>query len=86
MKILKENKMYVQKKDLDLIFKTCDVEDIPDNLINEYNKNIVKQDFEFIIFDDIDIIDFINKFWFIIDYKDFADLTYLENTDFYMSD
>lgn len=38
MKIIKENKMYVQKKDLELIFKICDIENIPENLINEYNK------------------------------------------------
>lgn len=86
MKILIENKMYVQKKDLDLIFKTCDVEDIPDNLINEYNKHKEKTDFSFITFFDNNTIDFINDFWFIIDYKDFADLTYLDYTDFYISD
>ena len=86
MKIIKDNKIYLQKKDLELIFKTTNKEEIPNNLIEKYKENSDKKDIEFIIFDNINDIEFINNFWFIIDYKDFVDLTYLENTDFYISD
>jgi len=86
MKIIKDNKIYVQKKDLELIFKKTNKEEIPNNLIKKYKENLDKKDIEFIIFDDINDIEFINDFWFIIDYKDFMDLTYLENTDFYIGD
>lgn len=86
IKIIKDNKFYLQKKDLELIIKIVNKEEIPINLIEKYKESLDKKDLEFIIFDDINDLEFINNFWFIIDYKDFKDLTYLENTAFHISD
>lgn len=73
MKIIIDNKLYIQKKDLELIMKSCDTDKIPNNVIDKYKENVNLNDKSFIVFNDIKDIDFLNGFWFVINYNDFKD-------------
>lgn len=86
MKIITNNKIYIQKKDLKLIFKTTNNEKIPNNIIEKYKENIGINDLDFIFFEDRKEIDFLNSFWFIINYNDIIDFNDLEIIDYYYSD
>lgn len=86
MKIITNNKIYIQKKDLELIFKTTNNEEIPNNIIDKYKENIDMKDLDFIFFEDIKEISFLNSFWFIIDYNDIIDFNELEIIDYYYID
>ena len=85
MKIVTNNGVYVQKKDLELIFKITG-NNIPSVIIEEYRANINNKDMCFIFFKNKDIISFLNKFSFIINLNDFIDLDFGEFTDFYFED
>ena len=52
MKIIVNDKIYIQKKDLELIFKTTNKEEIPDNIIEKYKVNVDAKDIGFIVFKD----------------------------------
>lgn len=82
MKIITDNKIYIQKKDLKLIFNTTNSEKIPNNIIAKYKESTDKKDLDFIVFEDIKEVDFLNGFWFIINYNDIIDFTWLEITDY----
>lgn len=41
MKIITTNRIYIQKKDLELIFKAINNEEIPNNIIDKYKKILV---------------------------------------------
>ena len=69
MKIINNDKIYVQKKDLDLIFKSIDIIQMPSKITEIYKENIDKNDIDFITFTEKNIIDYLNKFWFIINYR-----------------
>lgn len=86
MKIITTNKIYIQKKDLELIFKATNNEKIPNNIIDKYKKNISISDLDFIFFEDKKEIDFLNTFWFIINYNDIIDFNELELSDYYWKD
>lgn len=86
MKIIANNGIYIQKKDLELIFKTTDIEKIPNNISKKYNKNIDIKDLGFIFFEDKEEIDFLNSFWFVINYNDIIDFNDLEIIDYYYRD
>ena len=66
MKIITNNRIYVQKKDLELILKATNNEKIPNNIIERYKEKIDLKDLEFIFFEVREEIDFLNSFWFII--------------------
>lgn len=86
MKIVTNNRIYLQKKDLELIFKSTNHEKIPNNIIEKYKENIDIQDFGFIFFEEKKEIDFLNNFWFIINYNDIIDFNDLELIDYYYRD
>ena len=52
MKIITNDRTYIQKKDLELIFKSTNSEDIPKNILKKYKENIDIQDLDFIFFED----------------------------------
>ena len=85
MKITTNNGLYIQKKDLELIFKaTGDV--VPDNVVKQYKLNCNIKDIDFIFFVTEEEINFLNKFWFVIDYNDIIDFDFIEILDFYDKD
>lgn len=86
MKIIINNKIYIQKKDLELIFKSIDNERIPNNIIKKYKKNINIKDLDFILFEDKKEIDFFNNFWFVLNYNDIIDFDDYEIIDYYYKD
>lgn len=86
MKIITNNRIYVQKKDLELILKATNNEKIPNNIIERYKEKIDLKDLEFIFFEVREEIDFLNSFWFIINYNDIIDFNDLEITDYYYKD
>lgn len=73
MKIIANNRIYIQKKDLELIFKTTDNAKIPNNIIEKYKESIDIQDLDFIFFENIEEINFLNAFWFVVNYEDIID-------------
>ena len=86
MKIIVNDKIYIQKKDLELIFKTTNKEEIPNNIIKKYKENIEIKDISFIAFEDKKEIDFLNEFWFVVNYRDIIDFDQLESVDYYFKD
>ena len=76
MKININNKIYVQKKDIELIIEHISEDKTPKNIVDVYKKDF--KDFDFIEFKEKEDVDFINKFWFIIDYMDFKDFSECE--------
>lgn len=86
MKIITNDRTYIQKKDLELIFKSTNSEEIPKNILKKYKENIDIQDLDFIFFEDKKEIDFLNNFWFVINYNDIIDFSDLELVDYYHRD
>lgn len=86
MKIITSKGIYVQKKDLDLIFNVTDNQEIPNIVIEKYTENANIEDIGFIFFDDKDVIKFLNNFSFIVNFNDFINLNFGEFTDFYFDD
>ena len=86
MKIMVNDKIYIQKKDLELIFKATNNEEIPNNIIEKYKENIDMKDIGFILFADRKEIDFLNNFWFVVNYSDIIDFDELEIIDYYFKD
>lgn len=86
MKIITSNGIYVQKKDIDLIFNVTDNQKIPNIIIEKYTANANIEDIGFIFFDDKDVIKFLNNFSFIVNFNDFINLNFGEFTDFYFDD
>ena len=86
VKIINNDKIYVQKKDLELIFKSTDSIQIPSKIAEIYKENIDKNDIDFITFSEKNIIDYLNKFWFIINYTDYVNISLLESVHFYIED
>ena len=86
MKIITNKGIYIQKKDLELIFSITDKDKIPINIINKFQENVDKKDIDFIFFEDKNEICFLNNFWFVIDYNDIIDFNDLEIIDYYFSD
>jgi len=86
MKIITSKGIYVQKKDLDLIFNVTDNQKIPNIIIEKYSANANIEDIGFIFFDDKDVIKFLNNFSFIVNFNDFINLNFGEFTDFYFDD
>ena len=86
MKIIVNDKIYIQKKDLELIFKTTNKEEIPYNIIEKYKENVDAKDIGFIVFEDKKEIDFLNNFWFVVNYSDIIDFDQLESADYYFED
>ena len=74
MKININNKIYIQKKDIELIIKTINKK-TPKSIIEIYKENINLNELDFIQYYNKEDIDFFNSFWFIIDYNDFKDFT-----------
>lgn len=85
MKIIINNKIYVQKKDLELIIKS-NTTNIPENIINKYNENEKSNDIDFIVFEDEKDINYLNGFWFIINYNDLIDFTDMELREYKSED
>lgn len=86
MKIIINHKIYIQKKDLKLIFKTTHNEKIPNNIINKYKENINIRDLDFIFFEDRSEVAFLNSFWFVINYDDIIDFNKSEIANYYLKD
>ncbi len=86
MKVITNNKIYVQKKDLELIFKIKNKDEVPNSIIEKYKENININDLDFILFESKKEIDFLNSFWFIINYSDIIDFNDLEILDYYGRD
>lgn len=86
MKIIINNKIYVQKKDLELIINSNITNSIPNNIINKYNENEKINDIDFIVFEDDKDIDYLNGFWFIINYNDLIDFTDMELCEYKSED
>jgi len=86
MKIIVNDKFYIQKKDLELIFKITKKDKIENNIIEKYKENIDIKDIGFILFEDKKEIDFLNNFWFVVDYRDIIDFDQLESVDYYFKD
>lgn len=86
MKIVTNNGIYIQKKDLELILSITDHSKIPDTIIQKYKANDDIKDTEFIFFQANDVTNFINNFSFIIDFNDLVDLNWDECADYYIDD
>ena len=86
MKIITNKRIYIQKKDLELIFKTTNSEKIPNNIIKKYKESDDAKDLDFIFFEDVGEIKFLNVFWFVINYNDIIDFNDLELSDYYYRD
>lgn len=86
MKVITNNRIYIQKKDLELIFEITNSEKIPSNIIKKYEENINIKDLDFMSFEDRKEIDFLNSFWFIINYSDIIDFNEIEIIDYYYRD
>ena len=86
MKIIVNDRIYIQKKDLELIFKTTNKEELPNNIIEKYKENIEIKDISFIAFEDKKEIDFLNEFWFVVNYRDIIDFDQLESVAYYFKD
>lgn len=86
MKIIANDRIYIQKKDLELIFKTINKEEMPNNIIEKYKENVDIKDIDFIIFEDKKEVDFLNNFWFVVNYSDIIDFNQLEIIDYYFKD
>ena len=86
MKIITNDGIYVQKKDLDLILKSTDNKKIPTSIVEKYKVSDSNKDDNFIFFKEADEFNFLNNVWFIVDYNDFIDLNFGEFTDFYLED
>lgn len=86
MKIITNNRIYIQKKDLELIFKATNDEKIPINIIKKYKEQLDAKDLDFILFEDLKEIDFLNSFWFIINYHDIIDFNDSEIIDYHYRD
>lgn len=78
MKIHINNIFYIQKKDIELIRQFILPKNISLSIIDKYEISADLNDLDFIQFDNMDDIDFLNRFDFIIDYIDFKDFTGLE--------
>jgi hypothetical protein len=61
MKIITNDRTYIQKKDLELIFKSTNIKEITKNILKKYKENIDIQDLDFIFFEDKKEIDFFMK-------------------------
>lgn len=78
MKIVVDNGIYIQKKDLELIFRTTKDNDILKSILKKYKINVNKRDIDFMFFENEDEISLLNNFWFVINYSDIIDLNDLE--------
>lgn len=86
MKIITNNKIYIQKKDLELIFKLISTEEVPNNIVEKYKQNTNIKDLDFIFFEDKEEIDFLNSFWFVINLYDIIDFNDKELHEYNYSD
>lgn len=86
MKIITKDKFYIQKKDLELIFQTANKKEISNNIIEKYKENENKRDIDFIFFEDGKDANFLNSFWFVINYSDIIDFDDLEFMHYYFED
>jgi len=86
MKIITNNRIYIQKKDLELIFKTTNNKKIPNGIIEKYKESVDIQDLDFMFFEGVEEINFLNVFWFIINYNDIIDFDDEELSDYYYRD
>jgi len=86
MKANVNDKIYIQKKDIELIIKSTNKESIPQNIIDSYEQNQNLKELDFLEFNNKSDIDFLNKFWFIVNYNDFKDFTELEIVNYRMND
>lgn len=73
MKIIASNRIYIQKKDLELIFEITDKDKIPSNIVKKYQQNINIKELDFLYFEENEEVEFINNYWFVINYKDIID-------------
>ena len=86
MKITTNKGIFIQKKDLELIFLITDKDKIPINIINKLHENINMKDLDFMFFEDKNEIFFLNNFWFVINYNDIIDFDESEIIDYYFLD
>lgn len=86
MKINVNDKIYIQKKDIGLIIAYIGEEKIPKSIIEIYKAKTNLNELDFIEFNNQNEIDFLNSFWFIIDYIDFKDFSDFEITDYMRKD
>lgn len=86
MKININDKIYIQKKDIELIIKYINEEKTPKSIIEIYKEKTNLNELDFIEFNSKNEIDFLNSFWFIIDYIDFKDFSDLEIIDYRHND
>lgn len=85
MKIITNNGLYIQKKDLDLIFKSTNHDQIPQSIFEIYKQNDTKDIGFILVKDDFDI-NFLNGFWFVLNYGDVIELNELEIGDYRFQD
>lgn len=86
MKITTNNGIYIQKKDVELIFKSTNNEEIPKNIFEKYKENVDTKDMDFIFFGNGEEIEFLNDFWFVINYNELIDFDEIEVLDYYFKD
>lgn len=86
MKIVTNNGVYLQKKDLELIFETTENNLIPNALIEKYKENMQTRDLDFIFFENKEVINFLNSFSFVINFNDYINLNWSELIDYYFDD
>lgn len=86
MKIITPKGIYIQKKDLELIFLTTDKEEIPSNIINTFRKKINIKEENFIFFRNTEEVSFLDKFWFIVNFFDIMNYNESDSMDNYFQD
>lgn len=82
MKIIVDDGICLQKKDLDLIFKVVGDDKIPKCIVDNYNLREDNNELSFIHFKGEEVVQFLDDFWFVVSYNDFIDF---ENSDIIQS-
>lgn len=86
MKINVENGLYIQRKDLELIFESSKNKQIPNSILKKYQDSVETKDLGFILFDNGEDVEFLNGFWFVVNYNDIIDFDDIEILDYYFKD
>lgn len=73
MKIITDDGICLQKKDLDLIFKVEDENKMPKSIVDNYNSCKKDDELSFIYLKGSDTVRFLDDFWFVVSYNDFID-------------